>query len=67
MIRDKYMMHQANVVPTPTPLGNTDISLLEYWYEVVLERIARYLNLQGDKPFPLKVGDGVSVVRTHCL
>lgn len=50
------MFHQANLVPTPTPVGEK--SLLEYWYEVVLERMARYLNLQGDESFPLKVGDG---------
>lgn len=47
------MFHQANVVPTSTPLG--EMSLLEYWYEVVLEKMALYLNLQGDDPFPVKV------------
>ncbi|CAB1107791.1 unnamed protein product [Ectocarpus sp. CCAP 1310/34] len=50
--RDKYMFHQANVVPTSTPLG--EMSLLEYWYEVVLKKMALYLNLQGDDPFPIK-------------
>ncbi len=59
VLSDAYMFHQANVIPTPTPVGEK--SLLEYWYEVVLERMARYLNLQGDEPFPVKVGGGAGL------
>lgn len=47
------MFHQANVVPTTVPSGTK--SLLEYWYEVVMAKMATYLNLQGSEPFPLQV------------
>lgn len=55
------MFHQANVVPTDITLDDgtviADITTLEYWYQVVLEKMALYLNLQGTDPFPAKVGN----------
>lgn len=51
--RDKYMFHQANVIPTTVPTGT--YSLLEYWYDVVMTKMATYLNLQGTDSFPLRV------------
>lgn len=54
------MFHQANVIPTDITLDDgtvlEDTSTLEYWYKVVLEKMALYLNLLGTDPFPLKVG-----------
>ena len=53
------MFHQANVVPTDIPLGDgsvvKDTTLLEYWYEVVLDKMAFYLNMKGKDPFPARV------------
>lgn len=53
------MFHQANVIPTDIALDDgtvvVDTSTLEYWYQVVLAKMARYLNLQGTAPFPVKV------------
>ncbi|CAM9875608.1 unnamed protein product, partial [Sphacelaria rigidula] len=46
--RDKYMFHQANVIPTPTPTGKK--SLLEYWYEVVFAKMAEFINTDS---FPI--------------
>lgn len=50
MYRDKYMFHQANVIKTNTPTGEK--SLLEYWYEIVLAKIAQFINTDV---FPIKV------------
>lgn len=53
------MFHQANVVPTDIELGDgtvvKDTTLLEYWYQVVLKKMALYLNLKGTDPFPARV------------
>ena len=55
------MVHQANVVRTDdTPmLGDMSfesISLLEYWYRVVLEELSGYMNIKGSAdPFPVRV------------
>lgn len=46
------MFHQANAIPTTT-LDNK--SLLDYWYEVVMAKLATYINLTGTVPFPVKV------------
>lgn len=53
-----YMFHQANVVPTSTPLGDEeDMSMLQYWYHVVLEELSQYINIKGNEsPFGVKVG-----------
>lgn len=48
-IRDKYMFHQANVVPTDLPDGSGQ-SLLAYWYQQVMEELTSYL------AFPVTVG-----------
>lgn len=48
--RDKYMFHQANVIPTATPTGTK--SLLEYWYEVVFAKLAEFINTNT---FPITV------------
>lgn len=48
--RDKYMFHQANVIPTTTPTGQK--SLLEYWYEVVFAKLAEFINTDS---FPITV------------
>eukprot|EP00903_Cladosiphon_okamuranus_P009435 g8995.t1 len=53
--RDKYMFHQANLVPTTWASSSTDPlyvsprptnnpSLLEYWYIRVLGELSKYLN-----------------------
>ena len=55
------MFHQANVIPTSinaTVNGTKTTvtrSLLHHWYEVVMEYMADYLNLEGTDPFVLTV------------
>lgn len=56
------MFHQANVVPTDDlpPIGETEfesVSLLEYWYNVVLEELSSYINIKApvEHPFPVRV------------
>lgn len=50
-----YMFHQANVVPTTIP-GEDDMSLLQYWYHLVLEELSQYINMKDDtSPFGVKV------------
>eukprot|EP00904_Undaria_pinnatifida_P003099 jgi/Undpi1/12790/HiC_scaffold_7.g02457.m1 len=39
--RDKYMFHQANVIPASDLPGST--SLLAYWYQVVMEELSSLL------------------------
>ena len=39
--RDKYMFHQANVIPASDLSGSP--SLLEYWYQQVMEELTSYL------------------------
>lgn len=46
--RDKYMFHQANIVPADD-LDDAPISTLEYWYKRVLEEFSRLIS------FPVKV------------
>ncbi|CAM9848210.1 unnamed protein product, partial [Ectocarpus fasciculatus] len=45
--RDKYMFHQANIIPAGD-VGDGTQSLLDYWYERVLEVFASYVT------FPVK-------------
>ena len=39
--RDKYMFHQANVIPASDLPGSP--SLLEYWYKQVMEKLTSLL------------------------
>ncbi|CBJ25809.1 conserved unknown protein [Ectocarpus siliculosus] len=45
--RDKYMFHQANIIPAGD-VGDGSQSLLDYWYERVLEVFSSYIT------FPVK-------------
>lgn len=58
--RDKYMFHQANVVPS-SDLGNK--SSLEYWYEKIMAALSSYIS------FPVKVSDslGTTVISVFIL
>lgn len=68
------MFHQANVVPTTTLLeGEEEMSMLEFWYHVVLEELSQYINIKGDasSSFGVKVGTCASSLcpssaRTAC-
>lgn len=58
--RDKYMFHQANVVPTEVPSGTSTStsqeSMLLYWYRIILEELSKYINIKGAaSPFPVRV------------
>lgn len=57
--RDKYMFHQANVVPMGVPTASDpsgEESLLLYWYRIVLEELSQYINMKDSaSPFPVKV------------
>ncbi|CAM9922367.1 unnamed protein product, partial [Scytosiphon promiscuus] len=56
--RDKYMFHQANVVPTEVPNSSgttSQESLLLYWYRLVLEELSQYINIKDAiAPFPVR-------------
>ncbi|CAM9244706.1 unnamed protein product [Choristocarpus tenellus] len=45
--RDKYMFHQANVVPT-TEIDGTNKSLLQYWMEEMMSELTSFID------FPIK-------------
>lgn len=55
--RDKYMFHQANIIPSnEAELGGK--SLLEYWYERVMQDYAKWIT------FPVKVSRARTVTRS---
>lgn len=48
MDRDKYMFHQANIIPAGD-VGDGSQSLLDYWYQRVMEDYSKWIT------FPVKV------------
>ena len=47
--RDKYMFHQANIIPAGDVGGDAGLSLLDYWYERVMQEFSKWVT------FPVKV------------
>ena len=53
-IRDRYMFHQANVIPASDLPGSP--SLLAYWYQVVMEELTSLLAFPVTvRTFPIHV------------
>ncbi|CAM9243838.1 unnamed protein product, partial [Pylaiella littoralis] len=61
--RDKYMFHQANVIPTEVPGWTADgttttieeSSILLYWYRIILEELSKYINIKdAASAFPVR-------------
>eukprot|EP00903_Cladosiphon_okamuranus_P014195 g13189.t1 len=46
--RDKYMFHQANIIPAGDVGGDSGMSLLDYWYERVMQEFSKWVT------FPVK-------------